>query len=85
MYTARKVCFFHPPTPKGALSFFSFRFICALAFLGRSPLKAKAALLESVFVRILLYHARALCARGKRESLAKDRGGKRESLAKTEK
>lgn len=72
--TRRKTCSFFTPSPQGGLSFFflSFHFSQVdLVFIGRSPLKTKNRLVRNVFVRMSLYHARALCE-GKSDKMAKD-------------
>ena len=72
---AIKKLLFSTPSPQGGLSFFflSFHFSQVdLVFIGRSPLKTENRLVRNVFVRMSLYHARALCARGKSDKMAKD-------------
>lgn len=71
VHAIKNLLFFTPHPQGGSFVLFPFVSFCVLSFIGRSPLKDKIALLENVFVRMSLYHARALCARGKSDKMAK--------------
>lgn len=77
-YTTIKTLYPCTPSPQGGLSFFPLfgSFLTMLNFLsGYHPTK-NFRLVRNYIVRILLYHARALCAREKSNKTTKETGGK---------